>query len=234
MASLACPSCNGLYKDILDHIRKKHPADQYTDQQLLPLGLVACPTCQTACRGQHGIHTHQAKIHGIQGNSRISTLPRPQLATPTNPSQQELGSGSGSGAGLGARSGLGSGLGSGSRSRLGSSYWATPVAPSSPSRPRPRALSSPESNLNRSSIVFESPIEPSSPTEPTSPLEPLSPLDPSQKSPLGLGQLAGHKRPARTPSPDLEPAQQRLRIASFSSYSSYNSYSSPSSLRTPD
>ena len=71
-----CPSCKNEYIDILDHIRKKHPIDSLTELQLQPIGLVPCPTCATACKGAHGVKTHSAKIHGIIGNSRISTQHR--------------------------------------------------------------------------------------------------------------------------------------------------------------
>jgi hypothetical protein len=194
MTSQICPSCNGLYRDILDHIRKKHPADQYTDQQLQPFGLVSCPDCRTACRGRHGVQTHRAKIHGVRGNAHISTLPRPRLATPTTSSPTALG----------LRPGLGLGLSnpthprSGSNTQgLGTSRWATPNPPSSPTsrKARPRAFSSP-----------------SSPDLPN--------------------WAAGRKRPARTPSPDLQRAFQRPRLASSSSsssYSSFKSFSNPSS-----
>ena len=76
-----CPSCGLSYKDMLEHIRKKHPFDAYSDLQLQPFGLVSCPTCRTACRGAHGIKTHSAKVHGLAGASAISTLPRAASAT---------------------------------------------------------------------------------------------------------------------------------------------------------
>jgi hypothetical protein len=76
MASYSCPTCDGSYKDILEHIRKKHPTEAYTDQQLQPLNLARCPHCSTACQGALGIKAHSAKIHGIRGTSNISTLPR--------------------------------------------------------------------------------------------------------------------------------------------------------------
>ncbi|KAH6658769.1 hypothetical protein F5X68DRAFT_178868, partial [Plectosphaerella plurivora] len=65
-----CPSCKGEYVDLLDHIRKKHPQDSYTALQLQPAGLTPCPTCGTACKGDLGVRTHAAKIHGIPGSSR--------------------------------------------------------------------------------------------------------------------------------------------------------------------
>ncbi|KAK0103208.1 hypothetical protein ONS95_004088 [Cadophora gregata] len=71
-----CPACKNEYIDILDHIRKKHPTDSFTELQLQPIGLVPCPTCATACKGAHGIKTHSAKIHGITGSSRVSTQHR--------------------------------------------------------------------------------------------------------------------------------------------------------------
>ena len=71
-----CPSCKGKYTDILEHIRKKHPTDAYTALQLQPLGLTPCPICATACKGTHGAKTHSAKVHGVVGNSKTSTLPR--------------------------------------------------------------------------------------------------------------------------------------------------------------
>jgi hypothetical protein len=76
MTNPTCPSCLNNYADILDHIRKKHPYDKYTTLQLQPLGLTPCPTCATACRGQHGVRVHQQKIHHITGLSKISTQPR--------------------------------------------------------------------------------------------------------------------------------------------------------------
>ncbi|TXB98911.1 hypothetical protein FocTR4_00012312 [Fusarium oxysporum f. sp. cubense] len=78
MPSQVCPTCQGGYNNLLEHIRKKHPAKTYTNQQLQPLGLVSCPYCATACRGLHGIRTHSAKIHGIEGRAKMSTLPRPR------------------------------------------------------------------------------------------------------------------------------------------------------------
>ncbi|KAH7183893.1 hypothetical protein BKA60DRAFT_670557 [Fusarium oxysporum] len=76
MASYSCPTCDGSYKDILEHICKKHPTEAYTDQQLQPLNLARCPHCSTACQGAQGIKAHSAKIHRIKGTSNISTLPR--------------------------------------------------------------------------------------------------------------------------------------------------------------
>ncbi|KAJ0137263.1 M-phase inducer phosphatase [Fusarium oxysporum f. sp. albedinis] len=76
MASYSCPTCDGSYKDILEHICKKHPTEAYTDQQLQPLNLARCPHCLTACQGAQGIKAHSTKIHGIKGTSNISTLPR--------------------------------------------------------------------------------------------------------------------------------------------------------------
>jgi hypothetical protein len=71
-----CPTCQGGYRDLLEHIRKKHPTEPYTKQQLQPLGLACCPICYTACQGTHGVKTHCAKIHGIKGTARVSTQPR--------------------------------------------------------------------------------------------------------------------------------------------------------------
>ena len=85
MSSYPCPTCSGNYVDILDHIRKKHPQDAYTAIQLQPLGLTPCPTCATACKGEHGIRTHSAKIHGETGSSRVSTLPRNRTQLPPPP-----------------------------------------------------------------------------------------------------------------------------------------------------
>ncbi len=82
----ACPACGSRYADMLDHIRKQHPFVEFTDLQLQPIGLISCPICHTACRSQHGVRTHQAKVHGIQGTSNISTLPR----TRTGPFQPNL------------------------------------------------------------------------------------------------------------------------------------------------
>ncbi|WKT49456.1 hypothetical protein QSH57_014386 [Fusarium oxysporum f. sp. vasinfectum] len=76
MASYSCLTCDSSYKDILEHIRKKHPTEAYTDQQLQPLNLARCPHCSTACQGAQGIKAHSAKIHRIRGTSNISTLPR--------------------------------------------------------------------------------------------------------------------------------------------------------------
>ena len=80
-----CPTCLGEYRDILDHIRKNHPHEAYTDLTLQPLGLSSCPDCGTACRGQHGIKTHGAKVHGTIGTSRTSTLPRRRTGTSVAP-----------------------------------------------------------------------------------------------------------------------------------------------------
>ncbi|EEU33341.1 uncharacterized protein NECHADRAFT_88874 [Fusarium vanettenii 77-13-4] len=88
MPSQRCPTCKGSYRDLLEHIRKKHPAETYTDRQLQPLGLVSCPYCGTACRGSHGIKTHSAKIHGIEGRKRLARTPSPQLQRPTRRQRQ--------------------------------------------------------------------------------------------------------------------------------------------------
>jgi len=90
MAPYTCPTCLNDYVDILDHIRKKHPEEPYTALQLQPLGLTPCPICHTACRGEHGVKTHSAKIHGTIGTSRVSTLHRvrtyiPQIAAAFSP-----------------------------------------------------------------------------------------------------------------------------------------------------
>lgn len=89
----ACPTCAGTYTDVLEHIRKKHPKVAYTDLELQPLGLCACPDCGTACTSAHGISTHRAKVHGIAGTSRVSTMPRAKpegvkgpLSSPVTPS----------------------------------------------------------------------------------------------------------------------------------------------------
>lgn len=65
----------------------------YTDLELQPLGLCACPDCGTACTSAHGISTHRAKVHGIAGTSRVSTMPRAKpegvkgpLSSPVTPS----------------------------------------------------------------------------------------------------------------------------------------------------
>ena len=70
---MECPTCNTPYRDMLDHIRKRHTFVQYTTLQLQPLGLTPCPECHTACRGIHGVRTHQAKVHHIPGGSTTST-----------------------------------------------------------------------------------------------------------------------------------------------------------------
>ena len=85
MAQFECPTCTNEYVDILDHIRKKHPTEAYTELQLQPLGLTPCPHCKTACKGAHGIKTHSAKIHGTIGSSRVSTLPRHRTQVPYIP-----------------------------------------------------------------------------------------------------------------------------------------------------
>ncbi|EEU33888.1 uncharacterized protein NECHADRAFT_88811 [Fusarium vanettenii 77-13-4] len=137
MPSQRCPTCKGSYRDLLEHIRKKHPAETYTDRQLQPLGLVSCPYCGTACRGSHGIKTHSAKIHGIEGQAHISTLPRPRT------------------------------------------YIAT------------RATSASRASLASS----------------------ISPTRPNQASPglVSYRGLIGRKRPARTPSPQLQRPTRRQR-----------------------
>ncbi|KAH9210658.1 hypothetical protein DL95DRAFT_465671 [Leptodontidium sp. 2 PMI_412] len=85
-----CPTCKNNYSDILDHIRKKHPTDTYTTLQLQPIGLTPCPTCAIACKGAHGVKTHSAKIHGITGNSKISTQHRIHTAPPASASSTPL------------------------------------------------------------------------------------------------------------------------------------------------
>lgn len=73
---MVCPTCNGVYADYNDHIRKKHPDERYTALQLQPLGLTPCPICKTACKNDLGVKTHLSKIHKISGASKISTQPR--------------------------------------------------------------------------------------------------------------------------------------------------------------
>jgi hypothetical protein len=85
MSTFQCPTCTNEYVDILDHIRKKHPTEPYTALELQPLGLTPCPICSTACKGEHGIKTHSAKIHGTIGSSRVSTLPRARIQAPQSP-----------------------------------------------------------------------------------------------------------------------------------------------------
>jgi len=82
LTQLTCPTCTNRYADILDHIRKKHPDATYSALELQPLGLTPCPTCATACKGEHGVKTHSSKVHGAIGSSRVSTLPRTYTTTP--------------------------------------------------------------------------------------------------------------------------------------------------------
>ncbi|XMA16108.1 hypothetical protein WAI453_008899 [Rhynchosporium graminicola] len=80
--ALECPTCQNEYSDILDHIRKKHATEAYSALQLQPIGLTPCPICSTACRGAHGVKTHSAKVHGIIGNSKVSTQHRIHTSGP--------------------------------------------------------------------------------------------------------------------------------------------------------
>ncbi|XMA18830.1 hypothetical protein WAI453_011621 [Rhynchosporium graminicola] len=81
--ALECPICQNEYSDILDHIRKKHATEAYSALQLQPIGLTPCPICSTACRGAHGVKTHSAKVHGIIGNSKVSTQHRIHTSGPS-------------------------------------------------------------------------------------------------------------------------------------------------------
>ncbi|XMA10241.1 hypothetical protein WAI453_003032 [Rhynchosporium graminicola] len=81
--ALECPTCQNEYSDILDHIRKKHATEAYSALQLQPIGLTPCPICSTACRGAHGVKTHSAKVHGIIGNSKVSTQHRIHTSGPS-------------------------------------------------------------------------------------------------------------------------------------------------------
>ncbi|XMA08904.1 hypothetical protein WAI453_001695 [Rhynchosporium graminicola] len=81
--ALECPICQNEYSDILDHIRKKHATEAYSALQLQPIGLTPCPICSTAYRGAHGVKTHSAKVHGIIGNSKVSTQHRIHTSGPS-------------------------------------------------------------------------------------------------------------------------------------------------------
>jgi hypothetical protein len=70
---LVCPTCNQRYKDIQDHIRKRHPSAQYTRLQLQPLGLTPCDICHAAFKNTDGVKAHKAKVHQTPGTSTIST-----------------------------------------------------------------------------------------------------------------------------------------------------------------
>ena len=138
----ACPTCKGSYRDLLEHIRKKHPSKAYTNRQLQLLGLVSCPIYYTACLGTYGIKTHSAKIHGVKGTAHTSTQPRV-------------------------------------RTIVASRASSPAKDPSSPPYSPP---SSPPSSSNRSSI-----------------------------GPIAYKSSLQRKRPARSPSPQLQRPLRRLR-----------------------
>jgi hypothetical protein len=85
MAPGTYPSYGDRYADILDHIRKKHPSERYTALNLQPLGLTPYPIYGTAYKGDLGVKTYSAKIHGVSGASRVSTLPRVRTGPAVNP-----------------------------------------------------------------------------------------------------------------------------------------------------
>lgn len=96
---MLCPTCNGDYAQVHDHIRKNHPEQSYSIAELEPIGLVPCPDCGFACKGPQGIKVHQRKIHNIVGKTALtqptgSNQPnssnRPQPSGPTDDEVAEI------------------------------------------------------------------------------------------------------------------------------------------------
>jgi hypothetical protein len=176
-----CPTCPGSYADPLDHIRKKHPNEAYTALQLQPLGLEPCPHCGTACKGSLGVKAHSAKIHGVQGSSRTSTLPRTR-SQPTQPPRATTFSPTLSPRALATPTFLA--LSQPAPRALGQSRWAVRTAllnQASTTRKRPARTPSPSIARPRARLRTLSDLElPSSPS--TVALDPLPPRDPSLPS----------------------------------------------------
>lgn len=183
-----CPTCQGAYSDILEHIRKKHPLEAYSDLQLQPLGLTRCPICSTACKGILGVQTHLAKAHKVAGASRVSTLPRAN-----------------SDASIGSSRALGSAiLAPDSTGALGPSRAPRRPQPSQLSRPRspspppatpearlpplhPRNTGGSVESLPSVSVLLEArraPIRPTSPLSPSEARGARNPLPELPQSPI--------------------------------------------------
>jgi hypothetical protein len=181
-----CPSCFTVYKDILDHIRKKHPTDQYTVLQLQPFGLLPCPTCFTACKGTHGIRTHQAKIHGISGTSTLSTPTRQHTAPPASTNRKRPASSP-----------------SPIRQPPRSRFRSTTIVPNTPIR-----LSSPTFRRDRSlSAISESPFTIEALATLASDFDPPSPSSPIIQASKDLSDLQSSQEPQEpqdTPRGSLE------------------------------
>ena len=78
-----CSICHRQYKDILDHLRSRHPGTRFTPQQIDGTGLLLCP-CGAVALNDLGIRQHRAK------SKCTSTLPPlvplARLPSPLTPS----------------------------------------------------------------------------------------------------------------------------------------------------
>ncbi|WWD08240.1 hypothetical protein V865_006351 [Kwoniella europaea PYCC6329] len=60
-----CPRCNKTYKDLLDHIKKKHGEDRFTAEEMADTGLWVC-SCGKVAASERGLSYHRNRYHSHQ------------------------------------------------------------------------------------------------------------------------------------------------------------------------
>ena len=78
-----CSICHRQYKDILDHLRSRHPGTRFTPQQIDGTGLLLCP-CGAVALNDLGIRQHRAKSKCT--STLPSLVPLARLPSPLTPS----------------------------------------------------------------------------------------------------------------------------------------------------
>ncbi|WVQ69645.1 uncharacterized protein L199_007865 [Kwoniella botswanensis] len=55
-----CPKCDKTYKDLLDHIKKKHGEDRFTAEEMAETGLWVC-SCGKVTASERGLSYHRKR-----------------------------------------------------------------------------------------------------------------------------------------------------------------------------